>query len=321
MAQETGKGAKFAPNFQITMFILLMIGFAIKVPSFPFHTWLPDAHVEAPTPISMILAGVLLKIGGYGFMRIAYPIAPYAAYELAGWVAGIAVFSIIYGAFAAMYQTDFKKLVAYSSVSHMGYVTLGLAVVPVLNRDYYAWGVTGALFQMIAHGVSSAGMFLMVGVIYERAHHRDLNRFGGLMNIMPHYGGLAIVIFFAGMGLPGLCGFWGEVWTVLAGFKYNHALGIISALAVILTAGYILWAVQRVFFGVNESYAGTPDITFRERLAAIPLVVLAILLGVYPQIMLQWTQADVMAFVDSMTDYSVRQFGTAARAVADAGVR
>ena len=127
--------------------------------------------------------------------------------------------------------------------------------------------------------------------------------------------------FFAGMGLPGLCGFWGEVWTVLAGFKYNHALGIISALAVVLTAGYILWAVQRVFFGVNDAYAGTPDITFRERIAAIPLVVLAILLGVYPQIMLAWTQADVMAFVDSMTDYSVRQFGTAARAVADAGVR
>jgi NADH-quinone oxidoreductase subunit M len=186
---------RFAP----LMFMMLFIGFAIKLPSVPVHTWLPDAHVEAPTPISMILAGVLLKMGGYGFLRICYPIFPTGGTYWAFTLATIGVVSILYGALCAMAQTDFKKLVAYSSVSHMGYVLLGIAV---LTPE----GFQGAMFQMIAHGISSPMCFFLVGVIYDRAHHREINRFGGLWLTMPRYGTLATIGFFASLGLPGLCG-------------------------------------------------------------------------------------------------------------------
>jgi NADH-quinone oxidoreductase subunit M len=287
-------GVTYDKTLQIVAFILLFIGFAIKVPVFPFHTWLPDAHVEAPTPISMILAGVLLKMGGYGIIRIAFPICPvgaqYAAYSLVV----LGAISIIYGALAALAQTDFKRLVAYSSVSHMGYVLLGIAVWKIgengaaSGSDYWSMGMNGAIFQMIGHGISSAGMFFMVGVIYDRVHHRDLNKFGGLMSLMPLYGGLAVGLFFAGMGLPGLCGFIGEVFTVLSAWNYHPLLAIIAASGVILTAGYILWAIQRVYLG--SEYRGphpeaiTP-INAREALVGFTLLGLAILLGVYPESM------------------------------------
>ena len=202
----------FGWSLQRWCFLLLLIGFIIKVPSVPLHTWLPDAHVEAPTPISMILAGVLLKMGGYGIIRICYPICPAGGYELAYFVCLIGVVSMVYGAFAALAQTDFKRLVAYSSVSHMGYVVLGLGVwsardYALFNTDYWNMGVQGAMFQMIAHGISSSGMFFLVGVVYDRVHHRNLNEFGGLFGKMPVYTALSIGIFFAGLGLPGLCGF------------------------------------------------------------------------------------------------------------------
>jgi NADH-quinone oxidoreductase subunit M len=284
------KTSYYGFNIQWYVFILFFTGFIVKLPSFPFHTWLPDAHVEAPTPISMILAGILLKIGGYGLIRLAWPLAPAGAFSWAYFVAALGVFSILYGALVAMAQTDFKKLVAYSSVSHMGYVTLGLAVMNLKSDPrYYAYGVNGAMFMMLAHGITSAGMFFLVGVIYDRAHTRDLNKLGGLNNIMPLYGAISYVIFFGSMGLPGLCGFVAEVFVVLAAFNYDPILATLAAAAVILTAGYILWTVQRVFLGRSETWKGLPDLDLREIVIAVPLVVLTIAMGIFPQpLVLGW---------------------------------
>jgi NADH-quinone oxidoreductase subunit M len=272
-------GLKFAP----LMFMFLFIGFAIKLPSVPVHTWLPDAHVEAPTPISMILAGVLLKMGGYGFLRLCYPIFPTGGEYWALLLASIGVISILYGALCAMAQTDFKKLVAYSSVSHMGYVLLGIAVMTTT-------GFQGAMFQMIAHGISSPMCFFLVGVIYDRAHHREINRFGGLWLSMPKYGSMATLGFFASLGLPGLCGFIGEVYVLLgtfqAGPKYAWAypMAILAAFGVVLTAGYILWVIQRVYLGkVRDEYKDFPEATGREMFILAPLAALCIVLGVFPK--------------------------------------
>jgi NADH-quinone oxidoreductase subunit M len=281
------------------IFVLFLIGFIVKLPSFPFHTWLPDAHVQAPTPISMILAGVLLKVGGYGLIRLAWPLAPAGAYDWSYFVAALGVFSIIYGALAAMAQTDFKKLVAYSSVSHMGYVTLGMAVMNLAGSpQYYAYGVNGAMYMMLAHGITSAGMFFLVGVIYDRAHTRDLDKLGGLNNIMPQYGAVSYVIFFGSMGLPGLCGFVAEIFVLLAAFNYNIPLAIIAAAAVVLTAGYILWTIQRVFLGRNQAWKGLPDLNAREIVISAPLVALTILMGVFPQaLILSWVSPSVDTMV------------------------
>jgi NADH-quinone oxidoreductase subunit M len=313
-------------SLQWWAFLLLFIGFAIKVPAVPVHTWLPDAHVEAPTPISMILAGVLLKMGGYGIIRICYPICPEGGYELARFVCAVGVISMVYGAFAAMAQKDFKRLVAYSSVSHMGYVVLGLGVWSAAASNqydpyYWALGMNGAMFQMIAHGISSAGMFFLVGVLYDRVHHRNLDEFGGLFARMPVYSGIAIVIFFAGLGLPGLCGFIGEVMVTLSVWNFNQALAVISAAVVILTAGYILWTIQRVYLG--PEYKGPhgdhlSPITSREIAIAAPLVVFAILFGVYPQVVFNYMEPSVTQSVEQLSAWTqnVHDSGAAATGVA-----
>jgi NADH-quinone oxidoreductase subunit M len=256
----------------------------------------------------MILAGVLLKMGGYGVLRVCYPMCPQAGYDLAWLVCGIAVLSMVYGALAALAQTDFKRLVAYSSVSHMGYVLLGIGVWSATagnqyETDYWSQGINGAMFQMIAHGLSSAGMFFLVGVVYDRVHHRQLDQFGGLFARMPLFGGLSIGIFFAAMGLPGLCGFWGEVYVVFASWKFSMLLAIVAASVVILTAGYILWTIQRVYLG--PEYKGPHGdalrpMSGREVAIAVPLVVFAVLLGVYPRAVFDYTQPTVNRLAEDL---------------------
>ncbi|MCL4112899.1 UNVERIFIED_CONTAM: hypothetical protein GTU68_004444 [Idotea baltica] len=257
----------------------------------------------------MILAGVLLKMGGYGIIRIAFPLCPYGAQYAAYVLVAIGVFSIIYGAFAALAQTDFKRMVAYSSVSHMGYVLIGLAVWKIgetgatVGSEYWQMGLNGAMFQMIAHGVSSAGMFFIVGCIYERVHHRDLNKFGGLMGKMPLYSALAAGIFFAGLGLPGMCGFIGEIFVVLSTWNYSPLLAIIAASGVILTAGYILWAIQRVYLGPEYKGPHEEDITpinGREKTIGFVLLAMCIVLGVMPHIMFDIMEPTTKVFVESM---------------------
>jgi NADH-quinone oxidoreductase subunit M len=279
-----GQFEKAAPilgmSFAKLAFVALFIGFAIKIPMFPFHTWLPDAHVEAPTPVSVILAGVLLKMGPYGILRFNYPLLRDATQWAATAIAAFGVINIVYGAFVCLAQKDLKRLIAYSSVSHMGFTLLGMAAMTTQ-------GISGAVLNMFTHGLISPMLFLVAGVIYDRAHHREIERFGGLAQALPEYSAIMGLAFFASLGLPGLAGFISEFTVFTGAFPVFTTFTVVAALSVVITAAYYLWAIHRMFLGkLNPAYQGYPDLNWRERLSLYPLGALVIILGFYPQAVL-----------------------------------
>jgi NADH-quinone oxidoreductase subunit M len=283
------------PRLQFWFFLAFALAFAIKVPLFPFHTWLPDAHVEAPTAGSVILAGVLLKMGTYGLVRFAFPLFPAAAGFFAPYLAGLAVVGIIYGALVAMVQPDMKKLVAYSSVSHLGFVVLGIAA---MNMQ----GVSGAVYQMLNHGVSTGGLFLIVGMLSDRRHTRLIAEYGGLKKITPRLVAAFLIITLSSIGLPGLNGFVGEFLILLGAFRWDPRMAAFAATGVILSATYMLWMFQRVNYGpvTNEKNASLPDLGTREWFVVAPIVAATVLMGVVPNLFLRSIEPAVERLIDQV---------------------
>lgn len=285
---EIAKQKPFADNLhlQIMCFLGFFLAFAIKVPLFPFHTWLPDAHVEAPTAGSVILAGVLLKMGGYGFLRISLPTFPQASQYFAPLILILALISIVYGAYVAMAQTDLKKMIANSSVNHMGYVMLGIAAACFVNAENAEGAqiaLSGAVLQMFSHGIITGALFLLVGVIYERTHIRDINSYGGLSAKVPLFAGVLTVFSFGSLGLPSLAGFISEFLIFLGSFKVLGFVAGIGLIGVIITAAFFLLMIQRILLGpLNPKYENLPDMDKRELICLIPLLVLMIVVGLYP---------------------------------------
>ncbi len=272
-------GWQIAGGMQMLLWLAFFASFAVKMPMWPVHTWLPDAHVQAPTAGSVVLAAILLKMGGYGFLRFSLPMFPVASDIMAPLVLWMSVIAIIYTSLVAMVQEDMKKLIAYSSVAHMGYVTMGIFAA---NQQ----GVDGAIFQMVGHGFVSGALFLCVGVIYDRMHTREIDAYGGLVNRMPAYAAVFMLFTMANVGLPGTSGFVGEFLTLMGVFHVNTLIGLLAATGVILSAAYALWLYRRVVFGdlIKESLKSITDMTARERAIFAPLVVMTILLGVYPSL-------------------------------------
>lgn len=290
-------------SFEKLFFWAMFLGFAIKVPVFPFHTWLPHAHVQAPTAVSVILAGVLLKMGTYGFLRFSFPIFPAASVHYAPIIGGLGLISVIYGALCAMAQDDIKKLIAYSSVSHMGFVMMGMSAMTVQ-------GMNGAVLQMFNHGTSTAMMFLLIGVLYERSHHRWIVRpdgskgFGGLYTQMPKYSIVFIIGMFASMGLPGLSGFISEALIFLGIYSKFTTMTVLALIGLLLGAAYLLWAFKRMFFGdVGEEVKEYDDMNLREVAYMFPLCVTVIAFGIYPAPILNMMKASVGQLVDLLAKF------------------
>ncbi|MEO8216847.1 MAG: NADH-quinone oxidoreductase subunit M [Acidobacteriota bacterium] len=286
-----------AMNVEVWLFFAFALAFAIKVPLFPLHTWLPDAHVEAPTGGSIALAAVMLKVGTYGFLRFVLPLFPHASMHWSWLFAALSLIGIIYGALVAWVQPDMKKLVAYSSVSHLGFCILGIFA---MN----AAGVQGSLMQMINHGLSTGALFLLVGVIYDRRHTRLLSDFGGLSRSVPIYSTLLVIAVLSSVGLPGLNGFIGEFLVLVGAFRWNPLYGVIAAIGVILAAIYLLWLVQKVIFGpiTHEENRTMKDIAWNELLAVIPLIIMMVWIGVRPEPFLQRMEPSVQQLLSTVTD-------------------
>jgi NADH-quinone oxidoreductase subunit M len=304
---EALRGFAYADALQALAFVAFFLAFAIKVPMWPFHTWLPDAHVEAPTAGSIILAGVMLKLGGYGFLRFSLPLLPDAAVSFAPIIIGLALVAIIYGGLVAMVQPDLKKLVAFSSVSHMGFVMLGAFV---FNEQ----GLQGAIFQMVSHGVTTGALFLLVGVLYEQTHDRLIDHMGGLNARIPRYAAMFGLFTFASIGLPGLSGFIGEFLVVLGAFRANGWIAAAAMVVVIISAVYMLWMFQRVFFTVPSDWMrrfwpALRDMNRNEWLALSPLIVLVVALGVYPAPVLEMIGGPVDRIIEAVNGAGLTGLG------------
>ena len=288
-------GFQIVGGMQTLLFLAFFASFAVKMPMWPVHTWLPDAHVQAPTAGSVVLAAILLKMGGYGFLRFSLPMFPIGADLLTPLVLWMSAIAIVYTSLVALAQEDMKKLIAYSSVAHMGYVTMGIFAA---NQQ----GVDGAIFQMISHGFISGALFLCVGVIYDRMHTRDIDAYGGLVNRMPHYALIFMFFTMANVGLPGTSGFVGEFLTLVGIFQVNTWVAAVATSGVILSASYGLWLYRRVVFGdlIKESLKSISDMSSRERAIFAPLVAMTLLLGVYPSLVTDIIGPSVTALV---TDY------------------
>ena len=286
--------AKFPAEMQTWLWLAFFASFAVKLPMWPAHTWLPDAHVEAPTAGSVILAAILLKMGGYGFLRFSLPMFPLASQEFQGLVFALSVIAIIYTSLVALAQEDMKKLIAYSSVAHMGFVTMGIFT-------FTAEGIDGAVFQMLSHGLVSAALFLCVGVVYDRMHTREIAAYGGLVERMPLYAACFMVFTMANVGLPGTSGFVGEFLTLLGAFKANTWVAFFATTGVILSAAYALWLYRRVIFGAltKPSLQGLSDLSWRETAILAPLVALVIFFGIYPSPVFDVTGRPVKAVVEN----------------------
>ena len=295
-------GFEISGGAQTILWVAFFASFAVKMPMWPVHTWLPDAHVQAPTAGSVVLAAILLKMGGYGFLRFSLPMFPIASHLMADFVLWLSVIAIIYTSLVAMVQEDMKKLIAYSSVAHMGYVTMGIFS---LNQQ----GIDGAIFQMISHGFISAALFLIVGVIYDRIHTREIDAYGGLVNRMPAYALIFMLFTMANVGLPGTSGFVGELLTLIGVFQVNVWVALFATFGVVLSAAYALWLYRRVVFGdlIKVSLKSINDLDIRERLLFTPLILATVILGVYPNFILDVIGPSVSTLVESLETFQVNQ--------------